>query len=230
MINLIYEFFGVGKTFIVIYTILFTLPYLFSSFMFYVFGFFAEKKIRVHTEIIPRVSIPAGLGFIFRFRGVDAERKLFSSVIGVGCQAISLVYFIVMESFSFIYIALKKDCIIPCRISWVMFLIMLVIFVGLLIYTSRLFKKGAMLQQEFEQAHMFDENETVDINLADEYVSTPAPKNEKEEKMHEMMQDMIDEYTSEAESDFDTEIVDMNRGKEILNEASKRLTDLNIYE
>lgn len=226
MLRFIYEAYGMEKLFIAVYMILFTLPYLISFLMFYIFGYSMEKKMRVHTEIIPRVAVPDGLRFLFHFKNVDAEKKMLSSVIGVYCEAVSVAYFVVMEAMSLLLVAIKKDCIIACRISFVMFALMTVLFVVMSVYTSKLLKKGADMQQQYEEKHLFDENETLDIESADEYVNTSAPISEKEEKMREMVKELIDE----TESEFDTETVDINQGKKIVSDASNHLTDFRIYK
>lgn len=230
MFRLILEYFGSEKLFIIIYTILFTLPYFISFLMFYIFGYTMEKKIRVHTEIIPRVAVPGELRFLFRFKNVDAEKKMLSSIIGVLCEGVSLAYFIVMEAFSFILVAIKKDCIIACRISFVLFAVVTLLFIGMAIYTSKLLKKGAAMQQKFEEEHLFDENETVDIESADDYAGTSAPVSEEEQKMRKKMKEIIDETINETESDFNTETVDIAQGKKIVSDATNHLTEFRIYK
>lgn len=139
------------------------------------------------------------------------------------CEMYSLMYFVVMEIFSFALSAIINDCILACRISVGMLALSIILWVVLLIRVNRLMKKQIKAIDDYELEHIFDTNETLDIQAANEFDREKVEVDEDEkQKRSEMLKRMMGD-----DSELDGETLGIAEGMKAVSDVIENLKNLN---
>lgn len=215
MLSLIFSYLGINRILIIAYCIFFTIPYFINALMFYLFGRFVKKNIRAYSVRMSRIKKTDAVKILLNSKKSNEDEMLVSSAVGVVCRFFAPVYFVVMEVFSFGLSIITNNCIIACRISLVVFLVMTVLFIPLVIHVNKNIKNAWKIRRQKEAEKKVFKNEMLDARTA--YCQINSPKEitevDDKDKMREMIQNQLESYRKEAEQDFMVEAFDMSRGK-----------------
>lgn len=211
---------SVSTMFVIAYVLFFTFAYGLTTILFYFFGFIFDKKLRTVSD---RVELPPRFRFLFRFNGIEKAKKGIPSRIAAKCEIYSLIYFVVMELLSLALCVIINDCILVCRISVGMFLLSVVVWLVLLIRVNRLVKKQIRAIDDYEFEHIFDTNETLDIQSADDFNRDKVELDEEEKiKRSEMLKRMMGD-----DSELEGETLGIAEGMKAVSDVIENLKNLN---
>ena len=110
------------------YCLFFTVCNLLVSLFYYLYGFFAESKLRDKATL---KALPDKLLFLYHFKGINKSDKSMASKAGAFTQMLAILYFIIMEIACLALTKLLKTAVIPCRIA--IFMLALLIICGIII-------------------------------------------------------------------------------------------------
>ena len=110
------------------YCLFFTVCNLVVTLFYYLYGFFAESKLREQGTV---KALPNKLLFLYHFKGINKANKAIASKAGAFTQMFAIMYFIIMELVCFVLTKLLNTAVLPCRIS--VFMLALLIICGIII-------------------------------------------------------------------------------------------------
>ncbi len=195
------------------YCIFFTLCNINVSVFYYLYGFFFEKKLRQFDQC---VTLPANLIFLFRFKGIFGTDRINASRSGALAQFGAIAYFFIMEAVCFLMVKLLNDTILPCRMAFLLFAVLIISGVIRIIMTNNRIRKNIKESDRLE-AHLFVEENALNRDEADLSESDIFKEDSSKRQKMEMHLDML----WEEENDHENETTNAQEGQEAVHLKEK---------
>ena len=192
------------------YCIFFTVFNLSVTVLYYLYGFFFEKKLREFDQI---VSLPEKLMFMFHFKGVYGSERVNASRGGALAQFGAIGYFAVLEITCFLITFFTNDAVLPCRISVLMALIFVLGGIVRFIMTSVKIKK-TVKETELLSENLFVEENAVDRDgIEIDKNILPQEESLKEKRMEQALYELW-----EQENDHENETTNADEGHDAVKD------------
>lgn len=179
----------------------------------YLFGFTYDRELRRNDN---RVFLPPFARFFFYFKGVQSSSRSRPTKLCGGAEMFAFLYFILMEIANVIIAMISNDFILSCRISVVLFAVILVVMLILTAIVRQKIKVQSAQADIQELNEYLTPKETIDINndkKIDKFLAEPHEKPDEELNPLKLLD----------EESFESETADVSQGMEAVNQIKAHI-------
>lgn len=179
----------------------------------YLFGFTYDRELRKKDN---RVILPPFARFFFYFKGIQSSSRSRPTKLCGGAEIFAFLYFIFMEIANIIIAKVSNDFILSCRISVVLFALILVVMLILTAFVRKKIKTQSTKADMQELNEYLTPKETIDINndkKIDKFLAEP----------HEKPDEKLNPLNIIEEKSFENETADVSQGMEAVNQMKEHI-------